>query len=391
MWEKAIIHSYIHNCYAQIEEIMFPILKEKAMVVVDNQKVISLNSLAMDYSIKLGESLMTAQQKCLDLTVVSAHYNEYRYYFEEVKNIYREYSDKVEGFESEMWVDITASQGLFGGHPVDIAKEIQERIYHELGLCVVMGVSFNKLFAKLANRSHEQLGLSVISRRHYKRDVYPLPLQETPYLDRDMIEKLNHQGIYTVGGIAYSSLDELKLLLGHSGEYLWNLVHGINMDEDQCSIYENDIQMIGKLWHYSGNVSTYEGFSKNLKSIILDIAYRLDDHGMKGKKISICMYDNQMNCHITSKVLSMSANDAMTIRNVADMLLREYCLNAWNGQFYQSFQCMMFIVSDLSYEDNDFDLKTVIFQKDRHQEKVDLLFMGLRDKFALRKLKKSLG
>lgn len=385
MWEKAIIHSYIHNCYAQIEEVMFPILKEKVMVVYEDEKVLSVNDFAKDYGIQIGDSITKAKEKYKDLIMIEARRDRYTYYLEEVKNICREYSDKVESFEDEMWIDMTASQGVFGGHIADIAKEIQERIYHETKICVVMGVSFNKLFAKLANSSQSKMGFVVIPRRYFKRDIYPLLLKETSYLNKQMIELFNKNDIYTVGGIAYHSLDEIKDILGEQGEYLWELVHGTNMDEDLCSIYDNNIHLMGETMYSFKEYSTYEQFSKELRYMADDLAYRLKDHEIKGKTISLCLYDSHMNCYKSTRQLSIETSYAKTIRNVADMLLREYCLNSWNGVFKKHYQSMTLIIEDIQYEE---DTNMIAYQP---HEKSSYAFSSLKDRFRFHKLRRSLG
>ena len=173
MWERVIIHSDINHCYAQIEEMMFPELRKVPMVVGGNEKsrhgiVLAKNDLAKKYHIKTGESLHDAYQKCPDLLVISPHYDDYLYYTEEVKNIYREYTDQVESFGlDEAWIDLTSSQMLFGGDPIVIAREIQERIYREIGITVSMGVSFNKVFAKLGSDLNKEKGLTVISKKNF--------------------------------------------------------------------------------------------------------------------------------------------------------------------------------------------------------------------------------
>lgn len=134
--------------------------------------------MAKKYHIKTGESLRDAFQKCPELLIVPPHYDDYLFYTEEVKRIYREYSDKVESFGlDEAWIDITGTEKLFHKTAMELAEEIQRRVFKELGLTVSMGLSFNKVFAKLGSDLDKKQGLAVITRDNFKDMVFHYPLQ----------------------------------------------------------------------------------------------------------------------------------------------------------------------------------------------------------------------
>ena len=186
--ERWIIHSDINHCYAQIEEMMYPELRNVPMAIGGHEEdrhgiILAKNDLAKKYHIKTGESLRDAFQKCPELLIVPPHYDDYLFYTEEVKRIYREYSDKVESFGlDEAWIDITGTEKLFHKTAMELAEEIQRRVFKELGLTVSMGLSFNKVFAKLGSDLDKKQGLAVITRYNFKDMVFPIPFADILYI-----------------------------------------------------------------------------------------------------------------------------------------------------------------------------------------------------------------
>ena len=230
--ERWIIHSDINHCYAQIEEMMYPELRNVPMAIGGHEEdrhgiILAKNDLAKKYHIKTGESLRDAFQKCPELLIVPPHYDDYLFYTEEVKRIYREYSDKVESFGlDEAWIDITGTEKLFHKTAMELAEEIQRRVFKELGLTVSMGLSFNKVFAKLGSDLDKKQGLAVITRDNFKDMVFPLPVADILYIGKATSSQLNERNIYTLGDLALSSKEYIKSFLGKNGEMVWLFANG---------------------------------------------------------------------------------------------------------------------------------------------------------------------
>lgn len=382
MWEKAIVYSCIDNYYAQVEEMMFPSLKERVMVVGEGNVVLSVNELAKDYNIQIGDTLEKAKIKCPHIVIISPHYEDYKFYQELIKNIYREYSDKVESLENgEIWIDLTSYQWVNGGHPIDIAKDMQERIYRELGIRVSCGVSFNQLFAKLAIGG--KTGLHAIVRRFYKRDAYPLRLVTTPYLSETELDILCQNDIYTVGAITYRSREMMVSLLGQIGGILWDIVHGENIEES--SRYEEDIQVIGKTVLTCGDLSYFEETMQLCESHIINLARHLKEYRISGKKISIRMRDHDFRDYILERQLVISTNECKTLYRIVEMLLRECCMNQWSGEFDRHYQSLTIMIGDISYDEIHNEYIQV-----SHQQAHSILNV-FKHKLSFKSLSKSLG
>ena len=146
--ERAIVHSDINHCYAQIEEMLNPELKQRPMAVGGSQEerhgiILAKNLHAKKYKIQTGETLDEARIKCPQLLILPPDYRRYQRITDQVKAIYREYTDRVEEYGlDEAWLDLTQSQRLFGPAS-QIARTIQQRVYTELGLTISIGLSIS--------------------------------------------------------------------------------------------------------------------------------------------------------------------------------------------------------------------------------------------------------
>ncbi len=171
---RIIVHSDLNHCYAQIEEMQNPSLRLVPMAVGGSEEkrngiILAKNDLARSCGIKTGESLREAYAKCPGLLIIHPDYDAYSYYTEKVKDIYRKYTDRVESFGlDEAWLDLSASQALFTDG-IHLAKQIQDEVFEKYGLKVSMGISFNKVFAKLASDLDKDKGFVVIDEKPCKR------------------------------------------------------------------------------------------------------------------------------------------------------------------------------------------------------------------------------
>lgn len=147
-------------------------------------------------------AIWQAQQCCRDLIIVPPHYTEYMRYSGYVREILQDYSDQIEGFGlDESWVDVSGSTGLFGS-PMTIAQEISDRVKRELGITVSIGVSNNKVTAKLGSDYKKPDAITRIEPDNYKEIVYPLPVQDLLYVGPATQKKLNSYAIRTIGQLA---------------------------------------------------------------------------------------------------------------------------------------------------------------------------------------------
>lgn len=233
--ERVILHSDLNNFYASVEMARHPEFKGKAIVVCGSKDdrhgiVLAKNQLAKSFGIKTGDVYWEAKRKCPEVIEVTADFPEYLKYSAMVRRIYERFTDKIEAFGiDECWLDVTDSQKLFGNGE-EIADKIRKTVKEELNLTVSIGVSWNKVFAKLGSDMKKPDAITVINRANYKQKVFPLPVEELLYVGKATKEKLNKYNVMTIGDIANADVEFLKAHLGKWGEYLSVFARG-----DECS------------------------------------------------------------------------------------------------------------------------------------------------------------
>ena len=326
--ERWIIHSDINHCYAQIEEMMYPELRNVPMAVGGHEEdrhgiILAKNDLAKKYHIKTGESLRDAFQKCPELLIVPPHYDDYLFYTEEVKRIYREYSDKVESFGlDEAWIDITGTEKLFHKTAMELAEEIQRRVFKELGLTVSMGLSFNKVFAKLGSDLDKKQGLAVITRDNFKDMVFPLPVADILYIGKATSSQLNERNIYTLGDLALSSKEYIKSFLGKNGEMVWLFANGY--DTLSVNSSQQVIKSVGNGITAKHDIHTIEEAKIVLSMLAESVAKRLRQSNKLGSVISIGMRYKDLQGLSRQKRVDTPTNIAQEILDLV-LLCRSFC------------------------------------------------------------------
>lgn len=228
--ERAILHSDLNSFYASVEMMLDPFLKGKAVAVCGSTEnrhgiVLAKSDLAKKAGVKTGMVNWEAWQLCKDLIMVPPQYDQYLKYSKLTRAIYERYTDQVEPFGmDECWLDVTGSR--VQGSPMEIAEQIRKSIREELGLTVSIGVSFNKIFAKLGSDMKKPDAITEITRDGFREKVWPLHCSEMIYCGPATTRKLAIYGINTIGDVANTDPAFLKQLLGVNGLSLWMFASG---------------------------------------------------------------------------------------------------------------------------------------------------------------------
>ena len=388
--DRIIFHIDINHCFAQIEEMMNPELRNVAMCVGGDEKsrsgiVLARNLKAKEYGVQTAETLRDAKKKCPHLVVVPPHSDLYMYYTSKVKDIYREYTDKVESYGAdEAWIDVTESYHLFG-KPYDLAYEMQRRVLEEYGLTVSVGVSWNKVFAKLGSDLIKPSGMTIITRSNYKEIVWPLPVSELLYVGKQTTPKLNALGIYTIGDLATSSVKKLEKHFGVKGLQMWEFANGVEEGDVDCSGVMPAPKSIGNSTTPSHDINTKHQAKIIFRHLADSIASRLHDEKMKGFTIAISLRDIQLVTITRQKRISKATNNSTEILKTAMMLLDE------NYTFNIPLRSIGISVSNLI--DNPEFEQISIFEntKESNQKQaiIDDTIDKLRDKFGYNVIKRA--
>ena len=240
--DRVVLHVDCNCFYASVEMHRRPELRGTAMCVGGDVEarhgiVLAKSPLAKAAGVKTGQALWQARQACPGLTVVPPDYAAYMRYSRLARMIYYDYTDRVEPFGlDECWLDITGSVGSFGGDARLVAQEISERVKAELGITVSVGVSWNKIFAKLGSDIDPGDGVVAITRANYQGLVWPLAAKELIYVGPATARRLASSSVHTIGDLAQASDVLLARRLGKMGGILKGFARG----EDATPVRQMD-------------------------------------------------------------------------------------------------------------------------------------------------------
>lgn len=230
--DRVILHCDCNSYYASVESIGRPELQAVPMAVCGNPEsrhgiILAKNEPAKKFGIRTAETIYSALRKCPSLLLLPPHHELYHAYCEKINAIYQQYTDQVEAFSvDESWLDVTGSQHLFGTGR-EIADTLRRRIREEIGITISVGVSFNKIFAKLGSDFQKPDATTVIHRENYQELLWPLPVRDMLFVGQAAADKLMRHGICRIGDIAGAGKDVMATLLGKSGETIWAYAMGL--------------------------------------------------------------------------------------------------------------------------------------------------------------------
>ena len=222
MAERVILHCDLNNFFASVSLLSNVTLYNLPVAVCGSVEarhgiVLAKNEIAKAYGVKTAEAIWEAKLKCPDLVTLPPDYKKYNEYSVLARKIYERYTDLIEPFGiDECWLDVTGSTRVFGSGE-EIAYRIKNEIKRELGITASVGVSFNKVFAKLGSDMKKPDAVTVISRENFKEKVWPLPVSDLLFIGKNTAEKLKNSGVFTIGDIALCGENMLSRLLGKNG------------------------------------------------------------------------------------------------------------------------------------------------------------------------------
>lgn len=244
MPDRDVLHSDINCCYAQIECQARPELRGKPVVVGGDEEarhgiVLAKNLIAKRAGVKTAMALWEARKACPGLVVVPPDYRLYMDVSRRAREIYYDYTDRVEPFgPDEAWLDVTGTRRCLGLSPAEIAREVSERMVAELGISVSVGVSWNKIFAKFGSDYKKPDAVTVITRENYREVVEQAPVRDLLYVGPATERKLHSSGIDTIGQLACASDELLRNRLGKMGFVLRGFARG--QDATEVKPYDRD-------------------------------------------------------------------------------------------------------------------------------------------------------
>lgn len=329
--DRTILHCDCNGFYASVECALKPELRNVPMAVGGDREsrhgiILAKNELAKKYNIRTAETIYQALKKCPELVVVPPQHSVYREFSERINEIYRRYTDLVEPFSiDESWLDVTESRLLFGDGK-KIADELRAAVRDETSVTISVGVSFNKVFAKLGSDYKKPDATTVISRENWKEILFPLPASYMLYVGGATSKTLSSLGIRTIGDLANAGDALLTSRLGKLGHTLYLYSNGLD-ESPVKSIYDKrEIKSVGNGTTFPKDISGEEEIRREVFSLSDSIAVRMRKHELKCTTVQVQIKTPQFRIISRQKKLDSPTYSARTIGGTAMDIIR----SSWN-------------------------------------------------------------
>ncbi len=379
---RTILHSDLNNFYASVECLRNPEIKDKPVAVVGNKEdrhgiVLAKNITAKNFGVKTGDVYWEAKQKCGgELIEVQADFLTYLNVSKEVRKIYEDYSERIEAYGiDECWLDVTSGIKHFGGGK-EIAERIRERIKKEIGLTVSIGVSWNKIFAKLGSDMKKPDAVTEITKENYREKVWTLPVEDLLYVGSATKRKLNGIGIKTIGQLAQTDIKILTDLLGKWGNYIHTFANGKDESPVITVNEEASIKSIGNSLTVYRDLKNEDDVEMVIWLLSDSVASRMREAGIsRARTVQLYIRDNNLFGYRKQGKLLRPTNNMKDIAKLAFKLFKE--VYPWNDYV----RGLGISVTDFLTGNEQLDLFTDLAD-DEKQNRLDGAIDKLRQKYG---------
>ncbi len=331
---------------------------------------------AKKFGIQTGEPLFQAMEKCPDLVVVQPDYALYVEASRHFVEMLRQFSPKVEQYSiDEAWVDMTGTQRLFGA-PRLAAEQMRKRIWEELGFTVNVGISTNKLLAKMAGDFEKPNKVHTLFPEEMAQKMWPLPVRDLFLVGAATERKLKQLGVYTIGDLANTNVSILRKRLGKHGETIWHFANGRNADMVTPEPAEN--KGYGNSTTTARDVVTRDGACQVLLSLCETVGARMRKDGKNGSCVSVHLRTFEFHHFSHQMLLTGATNMTSQLFDAACKVFDE----AWDGQTpLRQLGVQVTRLSDEPYQQYDLFSGMSAVQYER-KLRLDETVDSLRDKFG---------
>ena len=383
--DKVIFHVDVNSAYLSWEAIyqmqnmyLDYDLREKVAVVGGDIKkrhgVVLAKSLgAKKYGIVTGESIFSAVRKYPDLVVVSPHHEAYARYSEALMSILGEYTPSVEQYSvDEAYMDMTGTEGIHGDL-LQLAYRLKDRIYEELGFTVNIGISSNKLLAKMAGELKKPNLVHTLFENEIKDKLWPLPVGELFFVGKATEKELKLMGINTIGELALVDKKILELHLKKQGTTIHNYANGIDTSEVKKVRSKN--KGYGNAITLPEDIYTLESAKLILLALCETVGSRLRVAKVKANCISVSIVDSRFEKKSHQITLGHSIWGTQELYNNACKVFEE----VWDGKT----KLRQLGVHTTKLEDDVMHQYSLFETKENNKsDELDIAIDKIRDKFG---------
>ena len=328
MSDRTILHCDANSFYASVCCTFYPQYRGKPLSVCGDPEarhgiVLASTREAKQMGVKVGMAIWQAKQCCPKLILMPPEYERYIGFSNHMRKIYEEFTDRVESFGlDEAWMDIS-NPGVTLKDGEHLANRLRRRITDELGITVSVGVSFNKIFAKLGSDMKKPDATTVITRESFEQQVWPLPVSDLLYVGPHTTKKLKDWNINTIGDLANHPTEPIHQRFGKNGLILQDFARGLDTSPVMPVEAKAAIKSVGNSTTLPKDVETISEASAVFYLLSESVASRLRDHGFRSGCIAISVRDTKLNVASCQRTIGFTTALAGDISKTAISLFRE--------------------------------------------------------------------
>ncbi|CDB31604.1 dNA polymerase IV [Clostridium sp. CAG:575] len=382
--ERQILHVDVNNAFLSWLAVYklnngekIDIREQIAVIGGDETKrsgiVLAKSQKAKQFGIVTGETLYSARSKCKNVQVYQGDFKIYREYSNKLFQLLSEYTDKIERFSiDECFLDMT--QYLRNDTLINRAMEINKRVKEELGFTVNIGVSHNKLLAKMASDFTKPDKVHTLFENEIPKKMWKLPISELFMLGRKTVPKLYNMNIKTIGDLAHVNQNLLVKKFGKHGKMMWEYANGI--DNSEVQYIKEKPKSIGNSVTLPIDLIEKEKIEEILLTLTEQVAYRLRKQDLLANSVSIQLRTKNFEDFSHQTKLDCSTASTKEIMKKAKQLLTEKFKNG------MAIRLVGLRVDNLVSKE---ELQISLFQnteEHQKQEKLDKVIDKLNEKYG---------
>ena len=383
--DRTILHCDMNSFYASVELLEHPELDGKPVAVCGDPHsrhgiILAKNEEAKKYKVQTAETIWQARRKCPDLILLAAHRYKYERFSKVINAIYLRYTDLVEPFSiDESWLDVTGSLSKFGMTGKEIADEIRETVKAETGLRQSVGVSFNKIFAKMGSDYKKPDATTVITRENDKDILWPLPARDLIFVGKSTAAKLESLNIRTIGAIAQADPSMLHRVFGKHGDEMVRYANGL--EDSPVARYDaaREYKSVGNGITFRRNLQGREDVRTAVVSLSDRVSVRLRKHGLRASGVKVDIKDPNLRTISRQMQLESSTNSSAEIAKAAMDLIDR------NWRYTDPIRLITVTginISEGMPEEQISLFEPVLEEKRKQNEAIDAAMDSIRDKFG---------
>ena len=291
--QRLIFHCDCNNFFASCECLDHPELKNVPMAVAGDPEnrvgvVVAKNELAKKFGVKTTDTVWQARRKCPDLVFVPPRHHLYKEISGRINDIYHEYTDFVESASiDESYLDMTGAPKFYGMTNRELADALRDRVRTEIGITISVGVSYNKIFAKMGSDYKKPDATTEIMQDNYKDILWPLPVSDLMFAGKSAVALLKKKSILTIGDLACQPRERMRDLLGKGGEQLWLYANGLDDEPVRRWGDAPEIKSVSRGMTFRRDLVTEEEVKTGVAVLVDHVVMTLRRHQMKGAVVNV--------------------------------------------------------------------------------------------------------